>query len=52
MVQPLRQAKRAEQLVGAGPGSIGIAAAHQLRHHDILARSELGQQVVELIDEA
>jgi hypothetical protein len=52
MVEPLRQPENAEELVGALARRVGLGIAHELGNDHILARSEFGQQMVELIDEA
>ena len=52
MLEPLAKAERAEQLLGALTGRLRLGAADELREDDIFGRVELGQQVVELVDEA
>ena len=52
VVETLAEPERAEQAVGAFDGLRARCAADHLRQHDILARVEIGQQVVELVDEA
>ncbi len=52
MIEPLAQARAPEQFFGPGVRLSHALARDALRQHDILARRELGQQVVELIDEA
>ena len=46
------EAERTEQGFGAFARGGGLGAVDQLRQDDILARVEVGQQMVELIDEA
>ena len=52
MLEPLREAERAKQLLRPRPRSLRLRAAHELRQDDILDSVELGQQVMELIHEA
>jgi len=51
VIEPLRQSKRAKQLSRPLVRGRGIRAVDQLRKHHILDRIELGQQVMELVDE-
>ena len=52
MVQARAKAELTEQLFGACAGSMRIGAMNDVRQHDVLARVEVGQQMVELVDEA
>ena len=51
MIEPLAKAKGSEQILRTLPGGLRLNSADQLRQDDILDRIELGQQVVELVDE-
>src|SRR3546814_19446942 len=51
VVQPCARSQPAEQVGGALFGRGLRGAANQLRQHDILDRGEIGEQMVELIDE-
>ena len=50
--EPRAEAKRCEQFIGARGGAGFGHASHHLGQHHILARGEIGQQVVELVNEA
>ena len=50
--EPLAEADLAERLGGARARLGGGQAADAQRHRDVVERGELGQQVVELVDEA
>ena len=52
VVEPRAEPELAEQLLGAGAGGVGVGAVDDVRQHDVLARVEVGQQMVELVDEA
>src|SRR4051812_41763370 len=52
MLEPLLEAEIAEQLGGARARLFLPEAADHLRHHDVLDRRELRQQMVKLVDEA
>ncbi|GJE44510.1 hypothetical protein AEGHOMDF_3698 [Methylobacterium soli] len=50
--QPVLEAEEAQKLGGAAPRLLAREPADELGHHHVLLRRELGQQVVELVDEA
>ncbi len=52
MVEPLREAKCAEKLLGPFAGLVRVPIADQLRQDHIFRSAELGQQMMKLIDEA
>ena len=53
MLEALRRGRRARgSRAAARSGDARIHAPHQQRHRHVLQRGELGQQVVELVDEA
>ena len=52
MVKPVAEAQRREQRIRAFLRSIGSGAMDELWEHDVFERIEVGQQVVELVNEA
>src|SRR6185295_18604843 len=52
MIEPLAEAERTEQQLGACARLIGLGTVNKMRQCDILDRREIGQQMMELIDEA
>src|SRR5690606_40860596 len=50
--QPLAETDPLEQLARGALGLRNLDAPHEERHRDVLERRELGQQMVELVDEA
>ena len=52
MIEPLARPSRLSSSLGARLRLVPAPAGDQQRHRDVLERGEIGQQVVELIDEA
>src|SRR5687768_6408798 len=52
MLRPLGDAQELQQFEAAALGFVAPDATDQLRHRDILDRTELRKKVMELVDEA